>query len=443
MIWHQESEQAVLGGLLVSLGDAAVFARATRLLPDPVMFADPNHRTIYRALRELHEEGVAVDHVTLTRRLATHHASAEISGAYLAELVDMVPTAANIEFHARLVREHWQRREVIAHSRAAILLAEDLRQPVTGTISGVVERLTQTHGSASRAVVTMTTGMADVMADLDRQAMIGPVVGVGTGLPDLDRLTHGLQRGELWIAGARPSIGKSSFVIDTALAAAEIGPVLFLSAEMPAKAIRRRMLARAAAVNLWDVRDRDSWSQLAKFITPAAETLGTLPIRIDDSRVTPADLRAAVVEYTAELGAPPVLVVVDYLQKLSSGRRAENRNLEIGQITAALTRLAVDGDVPVLCAAQLSRNSVKDGKPRRPNMSDLRDSGTIEQDADGILLLHAPPLQPREGTHTQHVEIIVEKNRNGETGVLDAWHDRRTGTWTALTGYERRDLRAA
>jgi replicative DNA helicase len=447
VIHDPSAERAVLGALILGHDDPAVLARCLPILPDAERFADPKHRAIYRAIRELHDEGVPHDSVTLTRRLATHHAAAEVGLALLADLVDETATTANLVHHARLVRDAWQRREVIAQAEAARRLAEDPRTPVTATIAQLVDRLTQTHGAPARPVVPMRTGVLDVLEDLERQATSGTVLGVGTRLPDLDAKTHGFQRGELWIAAARPSVGKSSFVIDVTLDAAEVGPVLFLSAEMPAKAIRRRMLARAAGLNLWQIRDRESWDDAARRIQPTANALGELSIRIDDTRTTPAEMRAAVAEYTAEIGEPPVLVVVDYLQKLSAGRRAENRNIEIGYITGALSRLAVDAHVPVLCAAQLNRASVRDGRPRRPTMADLRDSGHIEQDADGILLMHRPTDQPARpvasGPHTELVEVIVEKNRNGETGLVPAWHDRSTGTWTALSFAERKTLRAA
>lgn len=445
MIAHLEAEQAVMGGLLIGADDPHALATATRLLPDPAMFTDPRHRALYRAIRELADEGTAQDHITLTRRLAVHHASAEVSVDYLAELVDMVATTANLAFHAQQVRDAWQRREAIAQAEAVITLAKDLRQPVGLTIRDAVDKLSATHqASTARAVVPMSTGMLDVLDDLERQATIGTVLGTSSGLPDLDAMTHGFQPGELWIVGARPSMGKSSFVADAALAAAEIGPVLFLSAEMPAKAIRRRMLARTSGVNLWSIRDHGTWDTLATRVNTAAQDLGRLPLRIDDTRHTATDIRLAVSEWIAEMSRPPVLVVVDYLQKLHAGRRAENRNIEIGYITGALARCALDLEVPILCAAQLSRSSVKDGKPRRPNMSDLRDSGNIEQDADGIILLHHPPTDP--GTlpdHTWLMEVIVEKNRNGETGLLHAYHDRSTGTWTALDFHQRKALRNA
>lgn len=432
-------EAALLGCLLLEPRRLAV---VRPILPDPAAFVEPAHRAIYRALFVVVERGAEPDPNTVRDALVGLPESEGVTLEMVAELVDGVATGTNAEPHARILRDLWQRRLVVQQARLALEAAQDRTKPLRATVSETVAGLAATNQALSRSPVTMQQGLWEVMEDLERQAATGEVVGVGTRLPDLDRLTHGWKPGELVVIGARPSVGKTSFALDCALAAADLGPALFVSLEMTAKQLRRRLLAREAEVNLWWIRDKDSMARYAMRLVRASGTLGQLPLRLLDHGQTPAEVRLAAEQYASEAEEPLRLIVVDYLQLMRSGRRASNRNEELGDISRDLARLAIDLDVPILALSQFSRDPAKAG--RRPTMHDLRDSGAIEQDASTILILHHTESQPDAlrylSPDTYLTELVVEKNRHGATGRLEVHHNRGIGKWTGAPAADREEV---
>lgn len=432
-------EAALLGCLLLEPRRLAV---VRPILPDAAAFAEPAHRAIYRALFVVVERGADPDPNTVREALIGIPDAEGVTPGLLAEVVDSVATAANAEPYARTLRDLWQRRLVVQQARVTLEAAQDRTKALRATVAETVTGLAATHQAVGRGPVSMRQGLWEVMEDLDRQAAAGDVVGLATRLPDLDRLTHGWKPGELVVIGARPSVGKTSFALDCALAAADVGPVLFVSLEMTAKQLRRRLLSREAEVNLWWIRDKESMGRYAPRLGRAASLLGQVPLRLLDHGQTPGEVRLAADQYATEAEEPLRLIVIDYLQLMRSGRRASNRNEELGDISRDLARLAIDLDVPVLALSQFSRDPAKAG--RRPTMHDLRDSGAIEQDASTILILHHTEQQPEAlrllTPDTYLTELVVEKNRHGATGRLEVHHNRGIGKWSSAAAVDREEF---
>lgn len=424
-------EAALLGSLVL---EPARLVAVRPLIPDAAAFALPAHRAIYRGILIAAERGAIPDPAALQDALVGVPESETVDLALIAEIVDSVATAVNAVPYAKTVRDLWQRREVVRRSILAQTAAQDRTLPLRETVATAVSGLAAAGQAQHHAPTSMAAGLWDVLADLERQATTGDLVGIGTRIPELDRLTHGWKPGELVIVGARPAVGKTSFALDCTLEAADVGPVLFVSLEMTSRQLRARCLARESGVNLWWIRDPQSWGRYATKLTTAAGFLSKLPISFATGAQTPAEIRMLADQYATEIGEPLRLIVVDYLQLMRSGRKASNRNEEIGDISRDLARMAIDLNVPIVALSQFSRDPAKAG--RRPTMHDLRDSGAIEQDASLIVLLHADADQPPElqamRPHTYLTDIAVEKNRHGATGLVVSHHDRGIGRWSAV-----------
>ena len=427
-------EAALLGSLFL---EPFRLAAVRPILPDPAAFAQPAHRAIYRALFLVAERGATPDPATVQDALLGLPDSEQVTAELFAEVVDTVATGSNAVPYARTLRDLFQRRQVVARSMATLAAAQDRAKPLRETVAETVGALAAAGQGLTRAPLTMAQGLWEVLEDVERQATTGDVVGLGTRLPDLDRVTHGWRPGELIVVGARPGIGKTSFALDCALAAADAGPMLFVSLEMTQKGIRRRLLSREAEVDLWWVKDRQSWGRYAPRLTAAVGVLDQAPIRIVDQGQTPAEVRLLAEQATVEMGEPLRLIIVDYLQLMRSGRKAGNRNEELSDITRDLARMAIDLNVPVLALSQFSRDAAKAG--RRPTLHDLRDSGAIEQDASIVVILHQPPDADQPDTlqglypNTFLTEIAVDKNRNGALGLVLAHHHKAIGKWSSVS----------
>jgi replicative DNA helicase len=421
--WSPEAEQAVLGAMLLDQ-DAAL--RAAELL-DHSQFYQDAHRRLFRAAVALTEQRVVIDHITLRNELSRRDELDLVGGAdYIAELVDSVATAANLEHHARIIREKAILRRLIEASTSIIQEAYDGHQSANELLDhaeGRIFRISQER--RQEGFVRIKEMLWPTMERIETLQKSGKsVTGVPSGFKDLDDLTSGFQRSELIIIAARPSMGKTAFVLNVAANAAHQGHgIAIFSLEMSKDAIVQRMLCAEAQVDSQRVRRgmlRDTdFTALAR----AAGWLQQCPIWIDDSpALTLLEMRSKARRLRAdnEVG----LIVVDYLQLMRSPEYSENRVQEISDISRSLKGLARELEVPVVALSQLSRASEQRGGERKPILSDLRDSGAIEQDADVVVFIHRPEYYDREDESKRGIaEIMLAKHRNGPTGdVTLAFH---------------------
>jgi replicative DNA helicase len=406
--------------------DADAVAKAMELADDGMFYQEGNRR-LYRAMRRLFERGQAIDPVTVTEELRGTGELDSVGGpAYLAELMEAVPTAANIEYHARILRDKAQLRRLIESSTETIREAfEGGGEPVGDLIDRAEQRIFQiAQAGQRRGFVWIKEVLLQTFEHIERlQQAGGGVTGVPSGFPDLDQLTAGFQPSDLIVVAGRPSMGKTSLVLNIVQHAAieHSIPVAFFSLEMSKEAIVQRLLCSEGQVNSSKLRRGELSEQEFVQLANAAGHLNTAPIWIDDTAaITALELRAKARRLRAEVDLG--LIVVDYLQ-LMRGPRSESRVTEISAISGALKAVAKELAVPVVALSQLSR-APEQRTEHRPQLSDLRESGAIEQDADLVLFLFRPEVYARdEGTVDAEAlqgkaELIVGKQRNGPTGTV-------------------------
>ena len=418
-----EAEISVLGAVLQ---DPGALLKAMEVLR-PEDFYKEAHRKIFRACVELFERNEPVDLVTLANELMRRKQLDEVGGAsQLSALVDAVPTAANVTYHARVVKDKAVLNALIEKATAVVSKAysdsEDTDQLLDWAEQQIFE-ISQDKVSRSFAPVkSILKGTFQLIEKLyDRKSH---VTGVPTGFADFDRLTSGLQPAELIVVAGRPSMGKTSFCLNVAQQAAirESVTVAIFSLEMSKEQLVQRMLCSEASVDSHRLRtgylsDTD-WPKL----TTAAGRLSEAPIYIDDTPgISLLEMRAKARRLKAERGLG--LVIIDYMQLISGRARAENRQQEISEISRGLKGMAKDLNVPVVALSQLSR-AVESRDPPRPQLSDLRESGAIEQDADVVTFLYRPAFyRKRKGEEADEpedntTEIIIGKQRNGPTDTV-------------------------
>jgi replicative DNA helicase len=422
--WSQEAEQAVLGAMLLDQ-DAAL--RAAELVED-WMFYREAHRRLFRAMLALTEQRTVIDHITLRDELL-RRGELDMAGGleYLAELVDAVPTAANIEFHSKIVRDKAILRRLIETSTSIITEAYDGHATASDLLDSAEAKIFQISQQRGDEGFTRIKEMLwPTMERIETLQRSGKAVtGVPSGFADLDEMTSGFQASELVIVAARPSMGKTAFCLNVATQAAVDGfGVAVFSLEMSKEALVQRMLCAEArvdsqAVRRGTLRDPD-FTRLAR----AAGILQSCPVWIDDSpSLTLLEMRSKARRLKVENDVR--LVVVDYLQLMKSPEYAENRVQEISDISRSLKGLARELNIPVIALSQLSRASEQRGGERRPILSDLRDSGAIEQDADVVLFIHRPEMYQKEDSEGNSLEgiaeVIVGKHRNGPTGTVNLY----------------------
>jgi replicative DNA helicase len=414
--WSQEAEQAVLGAMLLDQ-DAALLA--TELVQDD-MFYREGHRRLFRAMVGLVEQRTVIDPVTLRDELGRRGELDAIGGAdYLADLVDAVPTAANLEYHARIVKDKAILRRLIEASTGIITEAYDGRSTASDLLDKAESRIFQiSQERGSEGFARLKEMLWPTMERIEALQRSGKsITGVPSGFVDLDRLTSGFQPSELVIVAARPSMGKTAFCLNVATHAAVEGQgVAIFSLEMSRDQLVQRMLTAEARVDSQRVRQgglRDAdFTNLAR----AAGVLQSCPVWIDDTpSLSLLEMRSKARRLKAENDIK--LVVVDYLQLMRSPEYAENRVQEISDISRSLKALARELAVPVVALSQLSRASEQRGGEKRPILSDLRDSGAIEQDADLVIFIHRSEYYDRDDEAKKGLaDILLHKNRNGPTG---------------------------
>lgn len=430
--YNEAAEQAVLSAMMLA-PDAIL--RATEHVDDS-MFYREGHRRLFRAIITLSERGDVVDPLTLIDELQR---TGELEGAggreYLSYIVDMVPTAANVEFHAKIVREKALRRRLIEVSTSIVTDAFDSARTSAELMDDAEHRIFEvSQARGAEGFSRIKELMYDAMENIEKLHLAGDTVtGVPSGFKELDEMTAGFQPSDLVIVAARPSMGKTAFVLNIAQNAAleHKTPIAFFSLEMSKQSLLQRMLTSEARIDAQRLRKGklrdDEFLQLGR----AAGLLSQAPIWIDDTpAISLLEMRSKARRLKAESGIG--MVIIDYLQLMHGPPGVENRQQEISVISRSLKALARELKVPVIALSQLSRApEQRTGDNKRPQLSDLRESGAIEQDADLVMFLYRQeyydilegrdPNQPdKDGNSSAGTaEVIVGKQRNGPTGIAN------------------------
>ena len=414
-----DAERSVLGAILV---ENKTYVDVSDMLAPDDFFRDA-HKRIYSALRSLATRRVGADFVTLKEELQRVGDLDEVGGpAYIASLADGVPRATNIAHYAGIVLEKAQRRRLIYACNRALQDAYEGDVPIEELLEQTEQAVLAVSQSASSSDFVHTAAWVDeTFQHLERLASDPRhVTGVSTGFRDLDRLTRGLQPGDLVIVGARPSMGKTALMQQIAINAAAEGQVGVFSVEMARLSLGIRSFAVVGHVNTMRLMTGRLKSEDYARVSAAMETLAGIPLAIDDSPIlTPAQLRTKARRLHARY--PLRALFVDYLQILEGPtHQTESRTLELAKMSRSLKQLAKELNIPVIVLSQLSRATDK-REVKRPQLSDLRDSGAIEQDGDVVLLLHRPEYyqETPKAEDVGRAELIVAKQRNGPTGVVE------------------------
>jgi len=411
-----DAEQAVLGGLM--LDNTAWDHVADRVGEDD--FYLPDHRAVFRAVRELADKNQPFDVITLSDWLESRKTlSDESVFTYLGELARDTPSAANIRAYANIVREHSVLRQLIevgtqicdtafnAEGRDSKTLLDEAEQRVFQ----IAELGSRSGFKNIKSLLKTTVEHIDALFEKD-----DPITGIPTGFNEFDEKTAGLQAGDLIIVAGRPSMGKTSFAMNIAEYAAvkQCASVAIFSMEMPGEQLAMRMLASLGRIDSHRLRigklAEEDWPRLSSAVAVLTDTA----VFVDDSAaLTPTELRARARRLKREHQLD--LIIVDYLQLMQVSGSTENRATEISEISRSLKALAKELHVPIIALSQLNR-SVEQRPDKRPVMSDLRESGAIEQDADLIVFIYRDEVYNKESEHKGTAEIRIAKQRNGPIG---------------------------
>ena len=419
-----EAEQAVIAAMLM---DTDAILRAGEHVDD-TMFYDERHRRIFRAMVAISQRSEVVDPVTLGNEL-TRRGELDASGGkeYIGELIDAVPTAANVEYHAKIVKEKALLRRLIETSTTIITEAFQGRATAEELLDDAEQRIFQV--SQQRGLQGFTRVKELMWPTMERIEALQrggkTITGVASGFTDLDELTSGFQPADLVIVAARPSMGKTALVLNIAQYAAieKNVPVALFSLEMSKESLVQRMLTAEGRVDAQKMRkgllrDED-YSRLAR----AAGILSGAPIWIDDSAgITLLEIRSKARRLKADQDIG--MVVIDYLQLIQGPASSESRQQEISQISRSLKALAKELAVPVIALSQLSRAPEQRAGDHRPQLSDLRESGAIEQDADLVMFIYRQEVYDgatdKDGNSLEgRAEVIIGKQRNGPIGLVN------------------------
>ncbi|HLR58614.1 MAG TPA: replicative DNA helicase [Beutenbergiaceae bacterium] len=412
------AEQSVLGGMMLSKDAIADVIEVLRGSD----FYRPAHEAIYDAVIDLYGRGEPADAVTVAAELTSQGELSRIGGApYLHTLISSVPTAANAGYYARIVQERAVLRRLVEAGTRIVQLGY-------GTDGGDVDEVVNTAQAEVYAVTEQRTSedylplgeiISPTLEEIQAAASRGSeAIGVPTGFRDFDEVTHGLHPGQMVVVAARPAVGKSTFGIDIARAASikHKLPAVIFSLEMSQTEIAMRMLSAESEVPLQNMRkgmmrDED-WDRLARALNKVSDA----PLFIDDSpNMSLMEIRAKCRRLKQRNDLK--LVIIDYLQLMSSGKQVESRQQEVSEFSRAIKLLAKELEVPVIAISQLNRGS-EQRTDKTPQMSDLRESGAIEQDADMVVLIHREDLYEKESPRAGEADLIIAKHRNGPTATI-------------------------
>lgn len=411
------AEQSTLGGMLLS---QEAVAEVFEYVNGSDFYA-PKHEVIFDAILTLYGMGEPTDVITVTDQLMKTGSLIRAGGAdYLHTLTSVVPTAANAAFYAKIVKEKATLRRLVEVGTKIAQMGyanegevDELVNQAQSDIYGV------TKAGTGEDYVALNDSIEAAIAEIEAaQTRGGDLVGVPTGFNDLDALTHGFHPGQLIIVAARPAMGKSTIALDIARHAAirSEKPTLFFSLEMGRAEIAMRMLSAESSIPLQSMRkgtiaDSD-WTRLAQ----VRGQINDAPLYIDDSpNLTLVEIRAKCRRLAQRVGLK--MIVIDYLQLLTSGKKVESRQQEVSEFSRALKLLAKELGIPVVALSQLNRQ-LEQTKDKRPELSHLRESGSLEQDADVVVLLHREAINDPEHPRAGEADLILAKQRSGPTGTV-------------------------
>ena len=416
-----EAEISVLGAMLQD--SSAVLRAAEQLSPDD--FYHPEHKEIFQVMADMNRQHMPIDLVTLQAELSRRGTLEGIGGnRYLLKILSDVPTAANVRAYIEIVQEKSTLRKMIAACRTitkdCYSQDKEVQDILTNAEKSIFDIVMNRQGGEElKPLSEVLVNTYSIIEELARQK--GQIAGVPTGFIDLDSMLTGLHPGELIIIGARPAMGKTSFAMNIAEHAALCNKTTAVfTLEMPREQIAMRLLCSDARVDMQRVRkgtlEDSDWLRLAQSLAP----LSAAPMYIDDtSALSPTQLRSRCRRLMMDRGLD--LVVVDYLGLMKSDGKAESRQLEVSEISRRLKAIALELKIPIIACAQLSRAN-KDRVDKRPMLSDLRDSGSIEQDADVVMFLHREEYYNKETEDKNIGEVIISKQRRGPLGTVKlAW----------------------
>ena len=415
---NREAEEAVVGAVLIN--PEAYLDLAQFLQPDD--FYIVRHRWIWEAFARLHEKRIPLDFLTISEELESTGQLAEIGGpAYLTALLNQVPTSLHAEAYGHMVEASAIRRRLLTSANQIAMLAYNEQESVENVIDGAEKSVFNVSERRLKKDMQPISTVLSTYYDRIRELSKRPedIFGVPTGFIDLDRMLTGLQPSDLVIIAGRPGQGKSGFLLSVAKNAAQIHKknIAIFSLEMSNEQVIQRLLAQETGIDSQRLRNGklkdDEWSLL----NHAVEVLGDTHIYLDDTpAITPLSLRTRCRRLHMEFGLD--LIILDYIQLMGGDTRNENRVQEVSYISRNLKALARELNVPVLAAAQLSR-AVEQRTDKRPVLSDLRESGSIEQDADIVMFIYRPDQYEKDTAKNNVAEIMVAKHRNGPTGSVE------------------------
>lgn len=439
-----EAEQAVLGAMLI---DKEAIAKATELLSADDFYREA-HRVIFSAMLELYNKNEAVDMVTVTEILKRDNKLEDIGGiAYITSLANVVLTAANVKYHAEIVAEKSVLRQLVRVSTEIAAMGYEANDDVGTLLDTAESRILEISNRKKKADFTPIN---DILMDSVQsiESLLqnkGGLTGLPAGFADLDKLTSGLHPSDFIILAARPSMGKTALALNivqnVALRAhkaigGEPRSVAFFSLEMSKEQLVNRMLCAEAGIDSQRLRVGEMHDEDWTHLWDACDTMSRAKIYIDDTAgITAMDMRSRARRLKAEHGLD--LIVVDYLQLMQgSGKRnnSGDRQQEVSEISRSLKALARELDVPVLALSQLSR-SVESRQVKRPMLSDLRESGSLEQDADIVAFLYREDYYNPE-TENKHTELIIAKHRNGPVDTVNLFFQKQ---FTKFVGFTKRE----
>ena len=416
-----EAEQAVLGAMMIK--KEAIIEAQEILQPED--FYREAHRRVYDAMLKLAENDEAVDLVTLTEQLRKDGELEKIGGIpFITTIANIVPTAANVTYHAKIVKEKAELRRLIDAATEIAGAAYEDSQPVENIMDAAEQKILAVAGSQTangfepiKSILMRTFERINVLYESK-----GGITGLPTGFKDLDRLTSGLQASDLILVAARPSMGKTAFTLNIAsYVGLHGGKVAFVSLEMSKEQLMQRMLCSEGSIDSQLLRTGQLGDEDWTNLVTVADKLNRAPIYIDDTAgITIMDLRSKARRLKAEHGLD--LIVIDYLQLMQGrpGKNGDNRQQEISEISRSLKALARELNVPVIALSQLSR-SVEARQVKRPMLSDLRESGSLEQDADIVMFLYREDYYDKDTEHKNQTEVIIAKHRNGPVDTVNLY----------------------
>ena len=431
-----EAEESVLGACFLS--KYALQKASENLTPDS--FYSEKNGKIFQTLTELMEEQVPLDITTVTSRLKKKKILTEVGGVeYLTEIVDFVPTATNIDFYIKTVEDASILRNLIKTAEEIATDGYDTEEPVNDVLDNSEKKILDiVKNRKSNEFRTIKDVLAKTESNLEFLAENkNTITGLSTGLYDLDRLTTGLHGSELIIIAARPAMGKTAFALNIAahVAQTQEKSVAVFNLEMPAEQLATRIISSLGQIDAYKLRTGNLLNEDWKRVSEAIAQLNQTNLVLDDtSGITIGDIRAKCRRLaSSEQGLG--LVVIDYLQLISGGKNyGINRQQEVSDISRSLKTLALELNVPIIALSQLSR-SVESREDKRPLMSDLRESGSIEQDADIVAFLYRDDYYNKESRTEDNnslSELIIGKHRNGPTATIELLFKKNTSTFLNL-----------